>query len=255
MMARLHAQWWWPRWSAVIPTLLSGLGNCLLLSLLFLLVAAEIVEDHRLRLDRELERWIRAHDQPVVTRAMHVLTALGSTVVAASLWLVLVWWLARQGRRRAAVLIAVVWPLGQALVALIKVVYHRARPDLGPGVEPYSGYSFPSGHTFTAVVTYGLLAFLMAARLSGRVRWIPWIGAALVVAGVGYSRVYLGAHYPVDVLGSLLLGGAWLRATLLALSHGTSRRLQPPTATAKMPTTGRTITTTARTTATTSDNT
>src|SRR5262245_786055 len=110
MMARLNAQWWWPRWRAVIPTLLSGLGTCLLLSLLFLLVAAEIVEDHRLRLDEELGRWVREHDQPVVTRAMQLVTDLASTPVAVALWLFLVWWQVRQRRRRAAVLIVIVWP-------------------------------------------------------------------------------------------------------------------------------------------------
>jgi len=215
---------WWPRWSAVVPLLLGGVVTCFLLTFLFFLLASEIVEDRRLRLDLRLDRWVRAHDYPWLTSAMHLVTDLASTAVAIALWLLIVGWLVWQRRRRAAIIVAVMWPLGQGLVALIKVIYHRARPELGPGEVPFGGYSFPSGHTFTAVVTYGLLAALIAERLPERARWIPWAVAALVVAGVGYSRVYLGAHYPVDVLGSLLLGGAWLRAMLLALSRATPPR-------------------------------
>jgi undecaprenyl-diphosphatase len=228
-MERLGRQrTWWPRWSEAGPSLLGGAATCILLTVLFFVLADEIVEDRRLRLDIRLSRWVRAHGNSGLTRVMQVATDSASTPIAIALWLVIVGWLVRQRRRRAAVLVALIWPLGQGLVAVIKLVYHRARPDLGPGVVPYHGYSFPSGHTFTAVVTYGLLAALIAARLSGRARWVPWIVAALVIVGVGYSRVFLGAHYPVDVLGSLLLGGAWLRATLFALSHGTS--LRPETA-------------------------
>jgi undecaprenyl-diphosphatase len=215
---------WWPRWSALVPSLLGGVVTCFLLTFLFFLLADEIVEDGRLRLDLRLSRWVRAHDHPWLTSAMHVVTNLASTAVAIALWLVIVGWLVWQRRRRAAIIVAVMWPLGQGLVALIKVIYHRARPELAPGEVPFGGYSFPSGHTFTAVVTYGLLAALIAEQLPERARWIPWAGAALVIVGVGYSRVYLGAHYPVDVLGSLLLGGAWLRAMLLALSRAAPAR-------------------------------
>ncbi len=215
---------WWPRWSVVIPSLLGGIATCMALASLFVFVADEIVEDRRLRLDLRFADWIRSHGNPAVTWIMNVVTDLASSTIAVPLLFVTVALLLAHRRRRAAVLVTVTWPLGQVLVALMKLDYHRARPDLGPGAAPFEGYSFPSGHTFTAVVTYGLLAALIAQRLSGRARWTPWAVATLVVVGVGYSRVYLGAHYPVDVLGSLLLGGAWLRATLLALLHGTPRR-------------------------------
>lgn len=219
---------WWPRWSPMIPSLLGGIATCMVLATLFVFVADEIVEDRRLRLDLQFAGWIRSHANPAVTWIMNVVTDFASSTIAVPLFVLTVALLLAHHRRRAAVLVTLTWPLGQALVALMKLDYHRARPDLGPGVVPYDGYSFPSGHTFTAVVTYGLLAALIAQRLSGRARWAPWAVATLAVVGVGYSRVYLGAHYPVDVLGSLLLGGAWLRATLLALSHGAPRRSDGP---------------------------
>jgi membrane-associated phospholipid phosphatase len=57
----------------------------------------------------------------------------------------------------------------------------------------------------------------VAGLLRGRCRYLPWIMTALLVCVIGYSRVYLGAHYPADVLGSLLLGSSWLYATLIAI--------------------------------------
>jgi membrane-associated phospholipid phosphatase len=213
-------QWtWWPRWSAQISPLLGGLAACILLTFLFFLLADEIVADDRLKLDLKLSEWVRAHESPGLTQVMEVLTNLASAPVVIALWLLMVGWLVRQRRRRSAIIVAIAWPLGQGLVSVIKFIYQRPRPDPGPGEAPFSGYSFPSGHTFTAVVTYGLLAALISEQLPGRWRWAPWAVATLVVAGVGYSRVYLGAHYPVDVLGSLLLGGAWLSAILLAIAH------------------------------------
>jgi undecaprenyl-diphosphatase len=202
----------------LLRPLLAGIAACLLLSVLFLLLADEVVGDRRDRLDRQLSNWVRSHAGQTTTRIMQVVTDLASAPVVIPVYLLMVTWLVRTHRRRAAIIVGVAWPLGQAMVAVIKVIVHRARPQLGPGMAIFHGYSFPSGHTFTAVETYGLLAALVAGVWMGKWRWAAWGAAALLTAAVGYSRVELGAHYPIDVLGSLLLGGAWLSAVLIALS-------------------------------------
>src|SRR6187200_2923099 len=130
--ARRH--WtWWPRWSAQISPMFGGLAACILLTCLFFLLADEIVADGRLKLDLKLSEWVRAHESPRLTEVMQVVTDLASAPVVIALWLLMVGWLVRQRRRRAAVIVAIAWPLGQGLVAVIKLIYQRPRPDPGPG--------------------------------------------------------------------------------------------------------------------------
>ena len=82
------------------------------------------------------------------------------------------------------------------------------------------GYAFPSGHTTTATVGYGLAAALLIV-LFPRVRAVIAVAAVVLIAGVGLSRTYLGVHWPTDVLGGWALGTSWL--ALGALLH-TARR-------------------------------
>ncbi|MGH2532516.1 MAG: phosphatase PAP2 family protein [Thermomicrobiales bacterium] len=192
--------------------------TCAALACGFALVADEVVDDGRDRYDRALDLTVHATTGPALTSPVRVATELGATATTAAACLVTAGWLLARGRRwRAALALGASWCGGQVAVALLKHLLHRPRPDLFPPLVHAYGYSFPSGHTFSAVVAYGLLAAFVAERLTGRRRIIPPLAAAAVVGAVGFSRVYLGAHYPADVLGSLLLGGAWLSATLAAV--------------------------------------
>lgn len=91
---------------------------------------------------------------------------------------------------------------------LVKELVHRVRPDLLPPIEIERGYSFPSGHSALSMVAYGIIAVLiLRSRLPSWVRWLVVAILALVIGLVGISRVYLGVHYPSDVLGGWLAGG------------------------------------------------
>jgi undecaprenyl-diphosphatase len=110
----------------------------------------------------------------------------------------------------------------EAVVELIKVAVERPRPPAADALTHASGFSFPSGHAATAVAVYAVLALLLAGGCCGRRRAALLIVGGLVVVGVGVSRVYLGVHYPTDVLAGWLLGatlalGSWLVATRLRL--------------------------------------
>jgi undecaprenyl-diphosphatase len=201
----------------VLRTLALGMLTCAILAALFAVIADTVVEDGHDRFDRAAERWVHDHATPSLTGAMRLASDLASTPVATGLWIAMLGWLAARRRWTSAVFVAIAWPAGQGLVTALKLTLHRARPDQFEPFVVASGFSFPSGHTFTAIATYGLLAALLAEVLPRRLRPLPWLGAALVVAVVGFSRVELGVHYPTDVLGSVLVGGAWLRAVVTAL--------------------------------------
>jgi len=141
--------------------------------------------------------------------------------VAASLWL-LAW------RRWFAAVVIWVSLAGNSLILwAIKSVVARPRPDQVQALLPASGYSFPSGHTFSSLAFYGLLGLmlLLLSFRSGLLRSAAALGIAAISSLVGLSRVYVGAHWPTDVLGGWLLGIAWL--SLLGLLIVRGGRTQP----------------------------
>jgi len=100
---------------------------------------------------------------------------------------------------------------------LLKALVQRARPSIIEPLVHYADASFPSGHASLAAAFYGALGILLARRLARRLLWI--IALALTVLIVGFSRVYLGAHYPSDVLAGYALGFSWLSLLCFLRAH------------------------------------
>ncbi|WP_354044050.1 phosphatase PAP2 family protein [Devosia sp. UYZn731] len=117
----------------------------------------------------------------------------------------------------AAMIISI---LGNVLiVGGIKSVMHRVRPDQTHALLPASGSTFPSGHTFSAFAFYGLLGLIYVGhgQSTRHPRLVGSLTVALIAA-VGTSRIYVGAHWPSDVLGSTFLGSGWLALVGLVLA-------------------------------------
>jgi undecaprenyl-diphosphatase len=107
-------------------------------------------------------------------------------------------------------MLALALGLGSALLYGLKVVFDRARPVEGTAYDAH-GASFPSGHAFTALVLYGLLAYLVwQITQHAWARALAVVFALAATIGVGLSRIYLGVHWTTDVLGGWLAGAAWL---------------------------------------------
>lgn len=97
------------------------------------------------------------------------------------------------------------------LSVLLKLFLKRTRPDtLYVDEMIFKTYSFPSSHAFGAMVVYGLLAYLAYTRLPQPWNHLTAIGLGILIFLIGVSRVYLGAHFPTDVIGGWLLGGLCL---------------------------------------------
>ncbi|WP_291526101.1 phosphatase PAP2 family protein [Branchiibius sp. NY16-3462-2] len=110
------------------------------------------------------------------------------------------------------------------LVLVVKNTVGRARPPIADmlGASPHS-YSFPSGHTAMSTVLYGVLTVVLCRHVAHGVgRWLLAVNAALLVVGVGLSRVYLGFHWLTDVLAGWALGGAIVTVAIVVLN---SRKL------------------------------
>ena len=106
---------------------------------------------------------------------------------------------------------------GEALNLLLKDLFARPRPHFGHPLVVETSYSFPSGQAMESLVVYGMLAYFSLLTLrSRRMRVVSVGGAVVLVILIGFSRVYLGAHYVSDVVGGFAAGGAWLSAIITA---------------------------------------
>ena len=110
------------------------------------------------------------------------------------------------------------------LVAVLKALFERARPDLGSAIPLPHSYSFPSAHAATAVVLYGGLGLLLAERAESRARAVGWLATAVVVViAIGTSRILLNVHFVSDVAAGFAVGFAWLGCCAIVRDAGASR--------------------------------
>jgi membrane-associated phospholipid phosphatase len=179
--------------------------------------------------DVQLSNWLHAHSSPLLTKAMFVATFFGSTVtvtcIAVALGLYLLW------LRRLCWLAALVTSVagGGLLNKTLKYVFHRPRPHFDDPILTLTSYSFPSGHTMLATVLYGVVAAYLVARTEDWwKRALIILSAGLLIVLVGFSRIYLGAHYLSDVMGALAEGLAWLSLCLTVVYFVWQRRAGAP---------------------------
>ena len=186
-------------------------------SLSFLWIAEEVVEGDTLRLDERIVLAMRVPgdpSQPIgpawVEEMFRDFTGLGGVGVLGFLTAATLGYLWLQGRRRAALYLLLAIGGGLLVSLALKAGFHRPRPDLvSHGSMVYTA-SFPSGHSMLAAIVYltgGAMLALVHGRRSVR---IYIIGCALLATLlVGLSRVYLGVHWPTDVLAGWAGGAAW----------------------------------------------
>jgi undecaprenyl-diphosphatase len=138
------------------------------------------------------------------------LTSLGSPAIVALITIAAVSYLWIDGKRAAALLVALSIAGGALLVSVLKFGFARPRPDLVSHLVDVNSFSFPSGHATMAAVTYLTLGALLA-RVQERKRMKLYLlaVASILVFIVGFTRVYLGVHWPTDVLAGWCLGTAW----------------------------------------------
>ena len=131
-------------------------------------------------------------------------------IAAFSVWL----WL-KKGRRDLAAHLMIVTVGSLIMNAVLKDVFDRARPELWPHRGQYQWASYPSGHAIVGVSVIFTVA-LMLYRERGW--WWPIVAAALLLLTNLYSRLYLGVHWPTDVIGGLIIGVLWLGVTQYAFA-------------------------------------
>src|SRR5215218_2347043 len=216
----------WRRLRDGVPSALYLLGWALVL--LVALVAlgwllSKVVHDDGLgRADAGLSRWLAGERTADLNTLTRWTTWLSETITVTVLAVVtvaitaLVW---RQWREPMLVAVAVAGEV--AIFLAITLLVDRRRPPVSHLDQAPPTSSFPSGHTAAAICLYGALAVLASQRArSALVRGLTLTLAVLIPLAVAAARVYRGTHYLTDVVGGILLGGAWLLATVLGIRLG-----------------------------------
>lgn len=184
---------------------------------LFLNVAGEVSEGETAAIDRRLLLALRRPGDPAdpigprwVEEALRDVTALGGFTVLTLLTIVAALLLVFHDRRRQALIFTATVIAAQISSELLKTIYDRDRPALvSHGSYVYS-QSFPSGHSAMAAAVFLTLATVVASvEMRRRTKILIYAVAIAGVLAVGFSRVYLGVHWPTDVLGGWVLGACW----------------------------------------------
>jgi undecaprenyl-diphosphatase len=202
----------WDAWAQ----LLGGLACAVSLLILFAWLAEEVFEGELQYFDLRVRTLVHAYSNPQLTRIMQTLTFLGSIGFLSVLFAILISVFLARGLKRPAIWLAVAVGGSVVLDISLKLSFQRARPVPFFGPAPVT-YSFPSGHALSSLCFYGVLAGLYCARMQSRVaRILAWFVTGALVAGVGFSRIYLGVHYPTDVIAGYLAGAIWVSTLLFA---------------------------------------
>ena len=212
-----------PQSPPVLETVtLISLGVAVLSLFLFAWIAENVSHDRTEQFDQFVRMRIHECASPGLTRAMIAISFVGgdgltiAAVVSLLLFLHFRW--------KRATLWLVVNILGALVLDLtLKYAFHRPRPAPFFVALPRT-YSFPSGHALFSFCFYGMLAGLLMDRIKSRLEQILiWLAAAILVAAIGFSRVYLGVHYPSDVIAGYLTATLWV-STLIALDRMRSQK-------------------------------
>lgn len=190
---------------------------------LFIQIADEVREKEQVAFDEMLLQWFRRPDNPTqtigprwMTGAALDVTALGGVTVLIFVVFVTLGFLWIAKKRRAFFLVAAASIGGQIFNSSLKGFFGRPRPTIVPHLTEVDSSSFPSGHSMMSAVVYLTLGALLSRLVSGRLlrSYIMGVSIFLTLA-VGTTRVFLGVHYPTDVLGGWSAGLSWALICLL----------------------------------------
>jgi len=197
------------RWFAVIPV---SLGIAVGSLLLFAWLAEVVLSESVVRSDENIRAFVHQFASPTLTHAMQFITNFGDWQIILCGTLILLSVLAYLRAFAYMKLVAITMTGGGILDGVLKDSFHRQRPDAFFVHQPTT-YSFPSGHALISLCFYTLLAGIISLQWKQWwQRMLTWILATCTIATIGFSRIYLGVHWPSDVLAGYAAALMWMGA-------------------------------------------
>lgn len=191
----------------------------------FSIMAILISRHHILAFDSAIISYVQGMETPALTAIMKFFTFIGSRDSIITIAIIVMLFLFVVLHHRSELVFFIIAIVGADILnRILKDFLHRARPDLHRLIE-IGGYSFPSGHAMSAMAVYGALAFLLWRHIPTRIgRSILIILSAIMIFMIGISRVYLGVHYPSDIIGGYFASGFWLATAIWFYQRYKERR-------------------------------
>lgn len=192
-----------------------ALLTCLVSFITFSFLALLVKGNKIVNFDSTVIRAIQGMETPALTTVMNFFTNIGSTKVVIVLCVLIILFLYLVLHHRSELILFIVVIAGSPMLNhALKSFFQRARPDLHRLIE-IGGYSFPSGHAMNAFTVYGILTFLLWRHIRTRTgRTMLILFSAFMIIMIGISRIYLGVHYPSDIIGGYMASGFWLTITI-----------------------------------------
>lgn len=195
---------------------------------IFAILANAVLTGWTQAFDESALHWFAQHRTTALDKVMIEITSLGTGVVLIMIVAIAALFLWLTNHRWSAYVLLIGVLGGKLVNTALKGIFDRPRPSVVDWVTDVYSPSFPSGHAMSSMVVYGSVAYLVG-RLepSPRLRRAIWVLATLVILAIGVSRMYLGVHYPSDVIGGYIAGFAWIAlvaSTLAALRFFADRR-------------------------------
>lgn len=213
------------------PRLLAGLTGLAGLILLFIKIADEVFEQETHAFDRAVLLALRVSGDPAqmigppwLAMSFRDITSLGGFTVITLVTLLTVFYLLAAGKTRNALIVTFAISLGAAFENGLKLLFSRARPDVVPHLVEVQTMSFPSGHAMMSAITYLTLGAMLArAQPTRRLRIYIHSAGVFLTLLIGTSRVFLGVHWPTDIMAGWVVGGAWA-LTVWMIADALNRR-------------------------------
>lgn len=229
MSSPLFKQWRsFPRLYSFLSTIISParlpLGFGLIVAAVFWFAFFAVVQDYLagdplVRADIRVMSFVRTLREPTVNLVMLFLTYLGNwqVITAGSIVFAVLMYLSRQWWWLSAFAASILGE--QVLSQVTKLAFHRERPSLDNALLPAAGASFPSGHALVAFAFYGFIAcYVVSQTRNWWAKTVIFMSIIPLILGIGFSRIYLGVHWPSDVMASFALGPAWVATVLTVFS-------------------------------------
>lgn len=196
---------------ALGSVLFFGMTAAILALWFFAWFADEVAEGGTKYFDDAVRGFFQTLASPALTSVMYAASFLGSTLFLAICGIAVFGVIYYLKRRRPAIIFAITTIGAGILIVILKSLFRRARPEpFFDAILPAS-FSFPSGHALGSFCFYLVLAAIITARIENRpVKFLTWTTAILMVLLIGASRIYLGVHYPSDVVAGYAVGLIWV---------------------------------------------
>lgn len=202
-----------------------GLVSCLIIIYVVAQISDEVLDREAFAFDKTILLWIHSFANPTVDSIMRFITRFNDpstvTVIAIAALAILIW---RHYYSEAQIF--VIDCLGGVVLSYgLKSVFGKVRPDLWKSAIEDLSFSYPSGHALGSTVLYGFIAYLLATRYP-QFSLLIYVGVIFLIGAIGLSRLYLGVHWPTDIIGGYGIGFVWLTLCITMLKLKKIKQLE-----------------------------